>query len=196
MWSVSGNGKHAANQFISLNTIIRGEPSDGIVEIEISHWLLWLWNSWDLCLCLCVWVPGERMDTQSQVLDRLRAAFQSGVTLPEDFRQAQLTKLTAMIKENEELILSALHKDLAKVQDHCHVTRVTAPTRAAYNYLTVPHGRRAWLWVLYAALLSGRSLTCNRENKYFTKLLWKISNKLLPHIQTLSIRLAIAFKSR
>lgn len=80
------------------------------------------------------------MDTQSQVLDRLRSAFHSGLTLPEDFRQTQLTKLTAMIKENEELILSALHKDLAKVQDYPHVTRVTASTDAAYNYSTILHG--------------------------------------------------------
>ncbi|XP_070704721.1 aldehyde dehydrogenase family 3 member B1 [Pempheris klunzingeri] len=54
------------------------------------------------------------MDTQSQVVDRLRSAFQSGITIPEQFRRAQLTKLVSMIKDNEELILHALHKDLAK----------------------------------------------------------------------------------
>ncbi|KAG8006720.1 Aldehyde dehydrogenase family 3 member B1 [Nibea albiflora] len=54
------------------------------------------------------------MDTHRQVLDRLRSSFKSGVTIPEQFRRTQLSKLTAMIKENEELILKALHKDLAK----------------------------------------------------------------------------------
>lgn len=60
--------------------------------------------------------PGERMDSHRQVVDRLRSAFHSGVTLPEKFRRTQLTNLMAMIKENEEQILNALHKDLAKVQ--------------------------------------------------------------------------------
>ncbi|CAJ1075632.1 aldehyde dehydrogenase family 3 member B1 [Xyrichtys novacula] len=54
------------------------------------------------------------MDTQSQVVDRLRSVFCSGVTIPEEFRRAQLNALMCMIKENEELILNALHKDLAK----------------------------------------------------------------------------------
>ncbi|XP_041813416.1 aldehyde dehydrogenase family 3 member B1 [Chelmon rostratus] len=54
------------------------------------------------------------MDTQSQVVDRLRSAFRSGITVPEQFRRTQLTKLMSMIKDNEELILNALHKDLAK----------------------------------------------------------------------------------
>ncbi|XP_076609634.1 aldehyde dehydrogenase family 3 member B1 [Chaetodon auriga] len=54
------------------------------------------------------------MDTQSQVVDRLRSAFSSGVSIPEQFRRTQLTKLMSMIKDNEELILNALHKDLAK----------------------------------------------------------------------------------
>lgn len=54
------------------------------------------------------------METHSQVVDRLRSVFCSGVTIPEEFRRAQLTKLMSMIKENEELILKALHKDLSK----------------------------------------------------------------------------------
>ncbi|XP_029013862.1 aldehyde dehydrogenase family 3 member B1 [Betta splendens] len=55
------------------------------------------------------------METQSQaVVDKLRAAFRSGVTLPEQFRRSQLTQLMSMIKDNEEQILEALHKDLAK----------------------------------------------------------------------------------
>ncbi|XP_037647172.1 aldehyde dehydrogenase family 3 member B1 [Sebastes umbrosus] len=54
------------------------------------------------------------MDTQNQVLDRLRSTFRSGITIPERFRQTQLTSLLSMIKDNEQLILDALHKDLAK----------------------------------------------------------------------------------
>ncbi|XP_041672622.1 aldehyde dehydrogenase family 3 member B1 [Cheilinus undulatus] len=54
------------------------------------------------------------MDSQSQVVDRLRSAFSSGVTLPEEFRRAQLMKLMSMVKENEEAIVEALHKDLRK----------------------------------------------------------------------------------
>ncbi|XP_051245105.1 aldehyde dehydrogenase family 3 member B1 [Dicentrarchus labrax] len=54
------------------------------------------------------------MDTQSQVVERLRTVFSSGITIPEQFRRTQLTKLMSMIKDNEEEILNALHKDLAK----------------------------------------------------------------------------------
>lgn len=61
------------------------------------------------------------MESQSQVLERLRAAFESGVTIPEKFRRTQLTNLMTMIKDNEEQIVNALHKDLTKVQDWAHV---------------------------------------------------------------------------
>ncbi|XP_029365092.1 aldehyde dehydrogenase family 3 member B1 [Echeneis naucrates] len=54
------------------------------------------------------------METHSQVVERLRSVFRSGVTLPEQFRRTQLTKLMSMIKDNEQQILGALHKDLAK----------------------------------------------------------------------------------
>ncbi|XP_035036161.1 aldehyde dehydrogenase family 3 member B1 [Hippoglossus stenolepis] len=54
------------------------------------------------------------MDDQSQVVERLRETFRSGVTIPEQFRRTQLTKLIAMLEENEEQIVNALHKDLAK----------------------------------------------------------------------------------
>lgn len=54
------------------------------------------------------------MDSYRQLIDRLRSAFRSAVTVPEQFRRAQLQKLLSMIRENEEQILSALHKDLAK----------------------------------------------------------------------------------
>lgn len=54
------------------------------------------------------------MEDQVQVVNRLRAAFRSGITIPEDFRRSQLMKLSAMIKDNEDTILKALHSDLAK----------------------------------------------------------------------------------
>ncbi|XP_023281970.1 aldehyde dehydrogenase family 3 member B1-like [Seriola lalandi dorsalis] len=54
------------------------------------------------------------METHSQVVDRLRSSFRSGVTIPEQFRRTQLTKLMSMVKDNEEQILNALHNDLAK----------------------------------------------------------------------------------
>ncbi|XP_033500707.2 aldehyde dehydrogenase family 3 member B1 isoform X2 [Epinephelus lanceolatus] len=64
------------------------------------------------------------MGTQSQVVDRLRSAFRSGVTIPEQFRQTQLTKLMSMIKDNEEQILDALHKDLAKPKFEAIISEV------------------------------------------------------------------------
>ncbi|XP_061829815.1 aldehyde dehydrogenase family 3 member B1 [Nerophis lumbriciformis] len=54
------------------------------------------------------------MDSKSDILDRLRRSFRSGVTTSEQFRGAQLTQLMSMIKDNEEEILKALHKDLGK----------------------------------------------------------------------------------
>ena len=67
---------------------------------------------------LFVCFSGERMETHSQILDRLRSAFRSGITGPEAFRQAQLKQLMSLMTENEDQILDALKKDLAKVQ-HC-----------------------------------------------------------------------------
>lgn len=37
VWRISGKYKHAVNQFNLHNTIIRGQYSNGIVEIKISH---------------------------------------------------------------------------------------------------------------------------------------------------------------
>ncbi|XP_047212078.1 aldehyde dehydrogenase family 3 member B1-like isoform X1 [Girardinichthys multiradiatus] len=54
------------------------------------------------------------MDSQSHVLERLRTAFRSGITLPEEFRRTQLTNLLSMVRDNEGQILKALHQDLAK----------------------------------------------------------------------------------
>ncbi|KAF7650582.1 hypothetical protein LDENG_00123520 [Lucifuga dentata] len=59
-------------------------------------------------------LTGERMETQSQIVERLRSAFCSGMTTSEQFRQTQLSNLLSMITENEKLFVDALHKDLAK----------------------------------------------------------------------------------
>uniref|UniRef100_A0A3Q2NQ71 Aldehyde dehydrogenase n=1 Tax=Fundulus heteroclitus TaxID=8078 RepID=A0A3Q2NQ71_FUNHE len=61
------------------------------------------------------------MDSHGHVVERLRSAFRSGITLPEEFRRTQLTQLLSMLRDNEERIIKALHQDLAKVHD----TRVT-----------------------------------------------------------------------
>ncbi|XP_072298518.1 aldehyde dehydrogenase family 3 member B1 [Eucyclogobius newberryi] len=54
------------------------------------------------------------MESYSAVLQRLRTAFLSGVTVPEQFRRTQLNQLLRLLQENEEKIVEALHKDLAK----------------------------------------------------------------------------------
>ncbi|XP_038164356.1 aldehyde dehydrogenase family 3 member B1 [Cyprinodon tularosa] len=54
------------------------------------------------------------MDSHKDVLERLRTAFRSGLTLPEEFRRAQITQLMSMIRENEDSIMKALHQDLSK----------------------------------------------------------------------------------
>ncbi|KAI1884483.1 hypothetical protein AGOR_G00226850 [Albula goreensis] len=60
-------------------------------------------------------LPGfEAMEGQKEVIDRLQRSFRSRVTLPEQFRLAQLDALLSLIKENETQILEALHQDLYK----------------------------------------------------------------------------------
>ncbi|XP_068193392.1 aldehyde dehydrogenase family 3 member B1 [Antennarius striatus] len=54
------------------------------------------------------------MDTHSAVVERLRSSFVSGVTKPEAFRQTQLMNAMSMLQENEQKIIEAMHKDLAK----------------------------------------------------------------------------------
>lgn len=54
------------------------------------------------------------MESHSEVVQRLRSTFRSGVTVPEQFRRSQLQRLLCMLKENEETLLKALHQDLAK----------------------------------------------------------------------------------
>ena len=48
------------------------------------------------------------------LVSRLRDTFNSGVTRDLDWRRAQLAALSAMLRENEELILAALAADLGK----------------------------------------------------------------------------------
>ncbi|KPP59974.1 aldehyde dehydrogenase family 3 member B1-like, partial [Scleropages formosus] len=54
------------------------------------------------------------MDGQQAVIDRLRASFRSGISLPEQFRLGQLKALLTLVTDNEQQILEALQKDLAK----------------------------------------------------------------------------------
>uniref|UniRef100_A0A8B9GWR6 Aldehyde dehydrogenase n=1 Tax=Astyanax mexicanus TaxID=7994 RepID=A0A8B9GWR6_ASTMX len=54
------------------------------------------------------------MESQKKVIERLRAAFRSGVTIPQHFRLTQLKALLSLLEENETQILEAMHKDLAK----------------------------------------------------------------------------------
>ncbi|XP_028842621.1 aldehyde dehydrogenase family 3 member B1 [Denticeps clupeoides] len=54
------------------------------------------------------------MESHGKVIDRLRTAFRSRVTVPLEFRLSQLRSLLSLMEENEAQILEALHKDLAK----------------------------------------------------------------------------------
>ncbi|KAJ8385869.1 hypothetical protein AAFF_G00179350 [Aldrovandia affinis] len=62
-----------------------------------------------LCMTRCVGMEGQK-----EIIDRLRRSFCLGVTFPEQFRLAQLDAVLSLVKENETLILAALHQDLAK----------------------------------------------------------------------------------
>ncbi|XP_070778633.1 aldehyde dehydrogenase family 3 member B1 isoform X1 [Enoplosus armatus] len=76
------------------------------------------------------------MDTQSQVVDRLRAASCSGIPVPEHFRRTQLTKFMSMIKDNEELIVNALHKDLAKPKFEAIISEVDIVINDLHHAIT------------------------------------------------------------
>lgn len=54
------------------------------------------------------------MESHKEVVERLRGAFRSGVTLPIHFRLTQLKAMLLMLEDNEAQILEALHQDLAK----------------------------------------------------------------------------------
>ncbi|MEX0915974.1 MAG: aldehyde dehydrogenase family protein [Wenzhouxiangellaceae bacterium] len=49
-----------------------------------------------------------------ELVDRLRATFDSGRTRPLKWRRAQLDAMRRMLEENEDAIAQALHRDLAK----------------------------------------------------------------------------------
>lgn len=55
----------------------------------------------------------------SAVVQRARAAFDSGRTRPLQFRIQQLEALRRMIKEREKDIAGALAADLHRVRPHC-----------------------------------------------------------------------------
>lgn len=58
------------------------------------------------------------MEGQKLVIERLRAAFRSNMTVSLHFRLTQLESLLSLLEDNEAQILEALHKDLAKVNAH------------------------------------------------------------------------------
>ncbi|KAK9535742.1 hypothetical protein VZT92_008105 [Zoarces viviparus] len=76
------------------------------------------------------------METQSQVVDRLRSVFRSGITIPVEFRLTQLNKLMSMIQENEEQILKALHEDLAKPKFEAIMSEVDIVVNELYFAIT------------------------------------------------------------
>ncbi|KAM9393744.1 aldehyde dehydrogenase family 3 member B1 isoform 1-T3 [Pholidichthys leucotaenia] len=72
------------------------------------------------------------MDAQKKIVDRLRTSFRSGVTVPEQFRRTQLNNLIEMLKDSEELILDALHKDLAKPKFEAILSEIDIVTNELY----------------------------------------------------------------
>ncbi|KAM3836143.1 aldehyde dehydrogenase family 3 member B1 [Diretmus argenteus] len=72
-------------------------------------------------------------DSQSRVVARLRSAFRSGVTVPEQFRLTQLSNLLALVRENEQLILDAVHKDLAKPKFEAVLSEIDIVANELYH---------------------------------------------------------------
>jgi len=54
------------------------------------------------------------IDTIEDAVEHLRRTFNTGITLPLAYRKKQLQRLYDLVKENEALLLKALHKDLRK----------------------------------------------------------------------------------
>lgn len=75
------------------------------------------------------------MDCQSVMMDKLRAAFRSGVTVPEQFRRTQLKNLLSLVTENEQLIADALHKDLSKPKFEAILSEVHMVLNDIYHAL-------------------------------------------------------------
>jgi aldehyde dehydrogenase (NAD+) len=57
-----------------------------------------------------------------ELLENMRAYFETGATQSYDFRRTQLQKLKAAVVAHEEEIYAALHKDLRKSKEECYVT--------------------------------------------------------------------------
>ncbi|MEU5893592.1 aldehyde dehydrogenase family protein [Streptomyces sp. NPDC047461] len=56
----------------------------------------------------------HQSETAAEVVGRLRATFNTGVTRPLDWRVSQLQRLRALLVENEQELIEALWKDLRK----------------------------------------------------------------------------------
>lgn len=69
------------------------------------------------------------------MMDKLRAAFRSGVTVPEQFRRTQLKNLLSLVTENEQLIADALHKDLTKPKFEAILSEVHMVLNDIYHAL-------------------------------------------------------------
>jgi aldehyde dehydrogenase (NAD+) len=57
-----------------------------------------------------------------ELLENMRAYFETDATRSYDFRRTQLQKLKAAVVAHEEDIYAALHKDLRKSKEECYVT--------------------------------------------------------------------------
>ncbi|XP_017292281.1 aldehyde dehydrogenase family 3 member B1 [Kryptolebias marmoratus] len=74
--------------------------------------------------------------SQTQLVERLRKTFQSGITLPEQFRRTQLTQLMSMIQENEDQINEALYRDMAKPKFETILSEVEIVMNELYHALS------------------------------------------------------------
>ena len=68
------------------------------------------------------------MSAISDVVSRLRQTFSSGVTKPLEWRRAQLTALKAMLQEQADDFLAALHADLGKNAAEARSAEITFVT--------------------------------------------------------------------
>ncbi|XP_041826744.1 aldehyde dehydrogenase family 3 member B1 [Melanotaenia boesemani] len=88
------------------------------------------------------------MDPQKEVVDRLRSAFRSGVTLPVEFRRSQLKQLMSMMRDNEEQIIDALHQDLAKPKFETILAEIEIITNELHHAIS---NISSWMQPEYAA---------------------------------------------
>ncbi|XP_029997441.1 aldehyde dehydrogenase family 3 member B1 [Sphaeramia orbicularis] len=88
------------------------------------------------------------MATETQVVEKLRATFRSGITVPEQFRRTQLNNLMAMVNENEEQILKALHQDLAKPKFEAILSELVILTNELHYAIS---NLRSWMQPEYVS---------------------------------------------